>query len=182
MALAVGDGVMQPTLSTARLMLRPIDADDGDAVTTLMRLPDVRRYLCDDTIIAPERVAGWIAESRDPSSLTELWVLTTAARDFVGIAGVRAPTDSLLQFRAIGWRSLELVVALGPSHWGRGYATEAVAALAGHARNNPVTFALVACVDAPNENSHRLMHRSGFFELGRMPGPIHQMIVYELAL
>lgn len=127
-------------------------------------------------------VASWIEESRDPGSLTEFWTLEDEAKRTIGIAGLRAPSAMFLQFRAIGWRSLELIVALEPSQWGQGLAREAIGALAAHARANPVTFALVGAVADHNARANRLMRSAGFSELGRLTGAASAVIVYEKAL
>ena len=73
-------------------------------------------------------------------------------------------------------------MALVPSHWGQGLASDAVKAVAEHARSQGSTYALLAPVAAPNARAHALMQRCGFEELGRIAGPIHHRVVYELAL
>lgn len=178
---------MPPELKTQRLTLQAVAAPQAERIAGLVRLPDVRRHLCDDMILASAQVAAWIAESDDPSSLTEFWTLATDDAPMMGLIGLSAPGDRILPLRAIGWRSLELTVALDPRHWGQGLATEAIGALADYAAGNPVTFALVGCVEAPNLRSpnlraHNLMQRCGFHELGRLQATPHPVVVYERPL
>jgi RimJ/RimL family protein N-acetyltransferase len=123
-----------------------------------------------------------IRDSLDPGSVTAYWRIATPAGATIGLVGLKAPMAAMLALRAIGWRSLELLVALDPRHWGSGLATEAIAAVAAHSAADGVTFAIVAGVDAPNARSHKLMGRCGFQELGRIPGPAHPIVVYEKAL
>jgi RimJ/RimL family protein N-acetyltransferase len=173
---------MSETIQTERLRLTPVAAGDVDELCALLHQPDVRRYLFDGEIVSRDTVAGWIAESRDPASGTSLWRIAAEDETCAGLAGLRPPSVASLRLRAIGWRSREIVIALDPGHWGRGLACEVVEALALHAGADGVTFALVAGVDAPNERSHRLMQRTGFGELGRVPGPAHTLVVYERAV
>lgn len=183
---------MLPVLQTRRLTLTPVTVDDIGSFSALLWRPEVRRYFCDDRLIPREDVAAATAESCDPASITAYWRIERSDGDhcrveinsgrLIGFAGIRPPSRDSLKLRAIGWRSLELIIALDPEHWGHGYARETVDAIAEEAGRDGVTFALVAAVDLPNERSHHLMHRCGFAELGRASGPAHEVVIYERAL
>lgn len=178
---------MLSVLRTRRLTLAPVTVADIGTFSGLLWNAEVRRYLCDDQLIPREDVAAAIAESCDPTSITAYWRIErglpgTGDGPPIGFAGLRPPSRDSLKLRAIGWRSLELIIALEPAHWEHGYAQEAVEAIAEGAGRDGVTFALVAAVDLPNERSHRLMQRCGFAELGRAPGPAHELVIYERAL
>jgi [ribosomal protein S5]-alanine N-acetyltransferase len=166
-------------IRTGRLCLAPVAASDQPALSRLLHRPEVRRYLCDDTLVPRATVAGWIAESCDPASGTCYWRIAAVDEDLIGLVGLRPPSAPTLALRAIGWRSRELVIALDPEHWGRGFATEAVDAIVAHGLSDGVTFAIIGAVDLPNERSHKLMARCGFAELGRIAGPLHPLVVYE---
>ena len=165
-----------------RVQITAVTSADADAICALLHHPDVRRYLCDDTLIPREDVVRSIVESLDPSSLTRYWIIVTADGQRAGLVGVRPPSTAAMRLRPIGWRSLELVVALDPAHWGRGYAREAIETVAEHAGRDGVTFALLAAVDMPNTRSHRLMQACDFAELGRVRGAVHELVVYERAV
>ena len=173
---------MQHALRTASSSLVPVAAADEDGLCELLWHPDVRRYLCDDVVLPLEVVRQSIVDSQDRSSSAAYWRIATDEMPLAGMVGLRPPSTASLALRAIGWRSRELIVALDPRCWGRGLAQEAVTAMLDHAGRDGVTFALVALVDVPNERSHRLMQRCGFHELGRAPGPVHELIVYERAV
>ena len=173
---------MSRILHRDQLRLVPVEPRDVDRVVELLRLAAVRRYLCDDAPIPRETVAAGVADSLDPSSSTSQWCIETADGTFAGLVGLQPPVAVAQRLRAIGWRSLEILIALDPACWGRGLAAGAVEAVADYARTDGVTFALIGAVDEPNERSHRLMARCGFAELGRMPGPRHELVVYERAL
>ncbi len=148
----------------------------------LLWLPDVRRYLCDYAELPRASVREMIADSLDASSMTAYWRIANDASDMIGLIGLRPPSLVANRLRTIGWRSLEIVVALDPRFWRSGFAAEAVKAVAEHAGADGVTFALVAGVDEPNVRAHALMRRCGFVELGRAAGPAHQLLVYERPL
>ena len=166
-------------IRTARLNLVPVTLNDEPALTRLLHSPEVRRYLSDATLVPRATVAGWIAESCDPASGTCYWRIETPDDLVAGLVGLKPPSTATLALRAIGWRSRELVIALGPEHWGQGFAAEAVDAAVQHGLSDGVTFAIVSAVDAPDARSHRLMARCGFAELGRIAGPVQPIIVYE---
>lgn len=169
-------------LQTSRLSLAPVGGQDEDRLCSLLWHQDVRRFLCDDALLPRETVRQSIADSLEPSSGTSCWRIATQAEAFAGMIGLHPPSTASLALRAIGWRSRELIIALDPRYWGQGLAQEAVGAVADFAGRDGVTFALVALVDVPNERSHRLMQRCAFQELGRAPGPRHQLVVYERAV
>lgn len=173
---------MTEVVQTRRLRLEPVTNADTDGLCALMSLPCVRRYLCDDCPVPRHVVEGWIGDSLDASSLTSYWRIATGAVRCIGLIGLRPSSPEILRLRAIGWRSLELVIALDPKFQGTGLATEAVEAIAELAGRHGITFALVAAVDVPNRRSHALMRRCGFHELGRASGAAHPLVIYERAV
>lgn len=170
---------MPQSILTPRLQLQPVATGDVEWMCMLLWLPEVRHYLCNDALLPIEAIREIIADSLDPSSITSVWRIETRGGDAIGLIGLRPPSTAALRLRAIGWRSLELLVALEPRVWSQGFASDAVDAVAADASRDGVTFALVASVDEPNLRSHTLMRRSGFQELGRARGPVHPMIIYE---
>ncbi len=173
---------MSATISTPHLSLRPVDGSDAEWIFGLLRSPEVRRYPNDAEQPTRETVRQTIGESIDPASGRAVWCIETEFGECVGLVDLTPPSAASLQLRAIGWRSLELYVALEPSHWGHGYAREVVSAIADHASRDGVTFALVGCVAEPNQAAQRLMQKCDFQELGRLQGARYQQIVYERAL
>lgn len=168
--------------AAAHLRLLPVTARDEARLSELLGLPEVCRYLCDDVRLPSCDVAGMIGESLDAASIARLWRLAASENDCVGVIGLRPPSQASLALRAIGWRSLELEVALDPKFWGRGLATEAIEAVARLAEQDGVTFALVAPVIEANQRAHRLMRRCGFHELGRSAASGRPSMIYERAL
>lgn len=114
----------QPTLETARLVLRPFAPDDALVVHALVSAHEI----ADATLTIPHpypdgAAAQWIA-SHAPgwaAGTSAVWAITTRdARVLVGAMGLGITPDHA---RA------ELGYWIGVPHWGQGYATEAGAAL-----------------------------------------------------
>ena len=68
------------------------------------------------------------------------------------------------------WELPEIGFNLMSSEWGRGYASEAMAAFIGRRRALGAPTALTADVDPRNAASLRLLARHGFVEAGRASG------------
>ena len=177
---------MKPCLSIPGGRLRPARPDDLDNLLALLHDGAVRRYLCDDTILARETVAEMLARSNrlDPQGFG-LWVIEDrredARDDFAGIAGLEpVPTEVGAAPDMAG--GVEPIIALDPKVWGKGLAGEALDALILHANESLGLSRLVGAVDRPNARSHRLMQRCGFTVMGRTPGPAYELVLYELRL
>jgi RimJ/RimL family protein N-acetyltransferase len=171
---------MASEISTARLRLVPVGRSDEDALGALFSHDDVARYLSEEV---PSRAAigDMIGLSLDASSIASFWRVSVDGSGVLGLVGLWPPSTSALALRAIGWRSLELVIAFHPSAWGRGYAREALEAAVAHGLSDGVTFAILGAVAEPNEAAHALMRRSRFDVLGRVAGAKHPITVYERA-
>lgn len=177
---------MKPDLPIPLGRLRPVTVDDLDDIVALLHDKQVRRYLCDDTILPRQTVEAIIERSiaSDADGLG-LWVIDSQEKDgtsgTVGIAGLEPVSEAADVAPAMSG-GIEPTIALSPKCWGRGLAGQALAALIGHARQSLGLSRLVATVDEPNTPSHRMMARCGFKEIGRAPGPANDLMLYELAL
>jgi RimJ/RimL family protein N-acetyltransferase len=124
MSMATDTTLLQPTLQTARLVLRPFSLSDAFAVRTLAGQWEI----ADTTLTVPHPY---------PDGAAELWI---AAHSTGYLAGTQATfaieeRDTHELAGAIGLHieqrhSLaELGYWIGLPFWGRGYATEAAAAI-----------------------------------------------------
>lgn len=146
-----------PVLETDRLRLRPVTADDEDAVCALMSDPVVLRYW--DSPPWPDRspFVPFVDRSR-----------RLAAEG----GGVRLVVEGREDGRFVGWcglssydedfRSVELTYVLAREVWGRGYATEAVGALVGWAYDTLDLNRVHAVTDTRNAASGRVLEKLGF--------------------
>lgn len=153
-----------PTLTTARLVLRPYAPEDAAAVHG--HLQD--REVASTTAMIPHPY---------PEGAAETWIATHAARHEAGEAAVLAITlrgDGTLvgsiELRVEpAHRRGELGYWIGRAHWGRGYATEAADALlrwgmrtlglhrvhAAHMSRNPASGAVLRKIGMRHEGTLR---------------------------
>lgn len=143
---------------TPRLVLRPATADDLDATWRYRRLEVVHRWLTS----APATLEAFREALGTPESLAKTLVVES---DGVLIGDLMlAVEDAWAQTevadRAVGVQA-ELGWAFDPAHTGRGYATEAVAALVRVCFEDLGLRRVTAGCFAANEPSWRLMERLG---------------------
>lgn len=172
---------MQPVLRTPRLALHPVLAGDADGLGRLLREPEVRRYLCDDAVLAPEQVEALVADALAlaPAGLG-LWTIRTDAPAPIGCVGLQPVSGAAAAADPALAGEVEPVVALAPAFWGRGYAAEALGAVLAHGFGALRLPRVVALVDLPNTASHRLLARLGFRPLREVPGARHPLRSYAL--
>lgn len=163
-----------PSLTTARLVLRPFTNADLDAVHALWTDADMRRYLCDDTIVSREQSQEWLEGSTAGFAQRRfgLWGTHDAASNaLIGFCGCR------------DWPSgePELMYGLSRPWWGRGLATEAATAVLDYVFETLGHPVVMAATDPPNVASIRVMERLGmaFDWRGEMHGL--DTVVYRLS-
>ncbi|MEW2548913.1 GNAT family N-acetyltransferase [Streptomyces sp. NPDC047002] len=145
-------------LTTDRLRLRPFAPEDVDALHAYHRLPEVARHL-----YRPPRTRERCAEVVADAATLPTWendgdtLLVAIERTAVpGVIG-----DTVLRCASAHARQTEIGWTLHPAHGGRGYATEAAAALAALAFDTLRTHRLFARLDVENTASARLCARLG---------------------
>lgn len=153
-----------PTLTTARLVLRPFAEADAPAVHAYV----ADREMASTTAAIPHPY---------PEGATEAWIATHTQRHEAGEAVILAITlrgtgelAGSIEIRLIPpHRRAELGYWIGRPHWGRGYATEASAALlrwafdaldlhrvhAAHLARNPASGAVLRKIGMRHEGRLR---------------------------
>ena len=148
-----------PTLTTARLVLRPPRPSDaapffsflGDAAA--MRFTHCHRSLRE----CRRRLAGFEWQRRR-TGIAPWAVLTRDEGRLIGWAGLyEDPFEP-------GW-GMELGYAFHPQAWGRGYATEAALASVAYADEVLPITELRAFAHLDNTASRRVLERAGFSEV-----------------
>jgi ribosomal-protein-alanine N-acetyltransferase len=168
---------MPPEQTAPRLLLKPATAADLDDLWRLLIAPEVRRYLCDDTELTLEQVAGLLDESIARASVgLGLWMIRSPKGEVIGCVGLQ-PVSAAAPHLA---GEVEPLVALAPAYWGQGFAVEALSAVLTYAHRTLGLQRIVALVDEPNAASHRLMVRVGFVVTGISPGPRYPLTSYRL--
>jgi [ribosomal protein S5]-alanine N-acetyltransferase len=148
---------MPPTLSTARLLLTPVEDDDLAPLHAHWNDPRVARFLWDASPVPSATVADLIARSQQTFRANGwgLWAIRPAppvAPALIGICGL-GPFDH--------GPGVELLYSLAPTHWSQGLATEAATAVLSHAFDTLGLDEVVATTDDANTPSLRLLTRLG---------------------
>ena len=144
-------------IHTRRLLLRPLQAGDVDALFTVFSHPEVMRYWSTPPWTTPEPGQQMIdsAQAAGPES------------DWLRLALVRRDDDTLLGTCTLfdhdrQSRRAQVGYVLARDAWGQGYAHEAVGALLDHAFEAWNLHRVEADIDPRNQASARLLERLGF--------------------
>lgn len=144
-------------LTTERLALRPVAADDLDNLVALDSDPEVMRYLNGGRATSREDVAVKLAAMTASSGFLKTW--TWAAEDrtsgeFLGWFSLRPVSDR-------GPNDVELGYRLRRMAWGRGLASEGATALVDKAFRELGVAELFAKTMSVNLASRRVMEKAG---------------------
>jgi ribosomal-protein-alanine N-acetyltransferase len=140
-------------IETDRLRLLPFEARDTDALHRLWTLPEVRRFLWDDRIVAREEVEAQIAasmQSFDENGFGFWAIRTKEPAALAGFCGLRHFGDP---------PRVEILYGLDPAFTGLGLATEAARAVLRFGFEHAGLERIYASADAPNTASVRVMQR-----------------------
>lgn len=164
---------MDHLLSTERLVLRPVMADDHAAVLAHWTQPDVRRFLFDGAALSGVEVAETIEESIGDFAVRGfgVWLIELGSTaDLIGTAGLRP----------LGSSGLEIFYSLAPGAWGHGYATEAARAVVEYGLGPLGLPEVLAEVDEGNAASVAVVRRLGMTPYAVVPGLLGPMTRYRI--
>jgi RimJ/RimL family protein N-acetyltransferase len=155
----------QYPVRTERLLLRPLTADDADALLAYRGRPDVCRYVPFEPMtleVINERIASQWArtELTDEGQALTLGVEVAETGDLVG--------DVVLFWHSRPSARGELGYVFNPDFGGRGYATEAANAILGLGFDGLGLHRIVARIDERNESSARVARRLRMREEARL--------------
>ena len=168
-----GEGRVE--LTTARCVLRPLAAEDGDSLHALWSSPGVRRFLWDDEIIPLTRMVEALEHSRRlfDEQRFGLWgVRLPGARELIGFGGLwpfRQPPE------------IELLYGVAEHLWGQGFATEIAQAVLTYCFESLAMSIIRASTDASNLRSSRVLEKLGFQIVRRDAGGGLATVFYEMA-
>lgn len=151
-------------LRTQRLLLRDFTAADWPAVYAYQRDPRYLR-LYEWTDRTPEAVQAFVQmfvdqQADQPRTRFQLAVTLPESGAVIGNCGIRLP--------AAGSHEAEIGYELAPDQWGRGYATEAVAAIIHFGFAELGVHRISAWLVADNIASARVLEKCGFQLEGRL--------------
>jgi ribosomal-protein-alanine N-acetyltransferase len=142
-------------IETERLVIRDLSVSDVDALARMWCDPEVTRFMGGPRDAAQvRRILAEDAGSASPPDMDLKPVLEKGSGQVVGHCG-------LLEKEVDGRAEVELVYVLDRAAWGRGYATEAAAAIQGYAREHLGLNRLIALIDPENRASERVALKVG---------------------
>jgi RimJ/RimL family protein N-acetyltransferase len=146
---------MADELRTERLLLRRARWDDLTAIHGLLSNSRALRYWSSPAHTDIEQTERWLTSmiEADPAKSDDFVV--TLRGEVIGKLGA--------------WLLPEIGYLLNPSHWGKGYAREGLAAFIAR-RRALGSSELTADVDPRNTSSLKLLEHLGFSETGRATG------------
>jgi RimJ/RimL family protein N-acetyltransferase len=146
-------------LETERLLLRPLTADDIDAVHAYQSLDEVCAYLPYEPRTREEverRLTGPDFTRTELDAEGQVLILGIALKEAGQVIG-----DVLLMWHSEKHRSGELGYELHPDHWGRGYAVEASRVVLGLAFDTLGLHRMTGRIDALNAGSASVLSKLG---------------------
>jgi RimJ/RimL family protein N-acetyltransferase len=152
---------MVETISTERLVLRPLRVSDAGPMT--LHSSDQRVARMTTSIphpYPPGAAAAYIEGTLTGRHTEEAWAIDATQSDgeeLIGVISFKPGLD-------------ELGYWVGPPYWNAGYATEAVTALAAHLFGARGLERLDAIAFADNAASAAVLLKAGFREIGQSSG------------
>jgi RimJ/RimL family protein N-acetyltransferase len=178
---------MREPLLTDRLLLRDVSEADAELLLELDSDPEVMRFIgarpAENVSWYRERIRGvYLPQQAHPWQGIRL-VFDRATGEFLGWAFVRRATASR-DAQVLDWtraEEIEVGYRYRRCAWGRGIATEAAAPLVQIALADPATMAIVACAQAGNVASLRVLEKLGLTRVGEVLFPLASEPTVKLA-
>ena len=173
------DGPGVPTLTTARLVLRPFSRADLDALVPIHSEPSFWWYPLRSAMSEDETAAflARVIERYDTDGFGVEALVDRESGALIGWAGLAVPhfLPEILPAVEVGWR-------LAASHRGRGLATEAGSAAVRWGFTEGGLERIVSIYEPENAASGRVMKKLGFTHCLTTKGRLHgeQIDVLEL--
>jgi ribosomal-protein-alanine N-acetyltransferase len=144
-----------PTLTTARLILRPFQATDAGALFDIVQEPDIFQYFPTKTawtLEKCERSIKYQTEHWDKFGYGQ-WAVTLAeSGQLMGWCGLEFLPDT---------NETEVGYLLSHAFWGKGYATEAASASVQFGKDAVGLQEIIGLTDPLNVASQKVLEKSG---------------------
>jgi RimJ/RimL family protein N-acetyltransferase len=154
------------TISTPRLLMRPIEDSDAEAIWPYVSDPEISRFMSWNSHESIQTTHDFIADVRQrmAEGKTIAWVVRL--RESARVCGIVSLIAILRTHRALRYDKAELAYWLGPEFRGRGYATEACRAALDYAFDVLALNKVTVAHAMENEASRDLIVRLGFRQVG----------------
>lgn len=149
----------KPTLQGEMIVLRPIRADDADAVWESVSDPDGRRLTGTTAVFTRPEIDAWCASVGSAEGRIDLAVTVNGADEYLGEIVLNDIDDVVL--------SANLRLAMRPGYRGRGYGTEAIQLMLGLAFDGLGLHRVELDVLSINARAKSLYENLGFRIEGR---------------
>jgi len=159
------NNAMPTTIETERLLMRPLNMNDVDALYKLDSDPLVMKYLGNRPVKNLDEVNFYLKTILRQYELYDIgrWaVMEKSTREMIGWAGLKymnEETNGHKDFYDVGYR-------FRPEFWGKGYATEATNAWIDYAKKYLNIQTLYASAHIENIASQNVLKKCGFIEKG----------------
>jgi [ribosomal protein S5]-alanine N-acetyltransferase len=150
-------------LHTPRLQMRPVTIADVTNVHTLHSLPQIDQFntlgIPDSVQQTQDLVHRWITETNATPPASCVFCIESKTKEFIGLIGITMGKPSRL--------SAEIGYKIDPSHWNKGYATEAVNEILNYCFTQLKLHRIDAGCATQNTASMRVLEKAGFTREGR---------------
>lgn len=145
----------QPSLTTSRLILRPVEPRDQQKVFEGYSHPQIIQYfdITYSSFEATDKQMEWYRSNRE-NGLGYAWVISSEQFMFMGIFSIyRIDKEN---------NRCELGYWLFPEYWGKGYASESLAAILNFVSKELKLHRIAAEIEPENTDSKKLLEGLGF--------------------
>lgn len=157
---------MNLTLNTERLLLRPIENADAEALFEMDSNPNVHLYLGNEPLTDIEDCHGYIEHIQNQyikNGIGRFVIVLKETNETIGWAGIKFITEEEenghINFHDIGYRLQE-------KHWRKGYALEAATAWLHHAFTIMKIPTIYASAHVDNLGSNTILKKIGLQQKG----------------
>ena len=153
---------MNLTLQTNRLILRPLEISDAQAMFDMNKNPEVHKYLWQTTeknICESIKVIEYVQEQYKKNKIGRFATILKETNEFIGWTGIKFVNDQTengnTNFYDYGYR-------LDEKFWNKGYATEASIAWLDYGFNQMKIEKMNAYTHFENGASNHILQKVGF--------------------
>ena len=153
---------MNLQLETPRLLLRPLEMSDAQAMFEMDKNPLVHKYLWQNPVKEIEEINNvieMVQAQYERNNIGRFATILKETGEFIGWTGIKFVDDHTengnTNFYDYGYR-------LNEKFWGKGYATEATEAWIDYASKQLSTERLHAYTHAQNDASNHILKKTGF--------------------